>query len=143
MPVSFQIIPQRGLVYVTCSGHVLPSESRDAFGRYLAHPDFREGQAHLIDTAAAQGYGEIPEDQLELQARLADAMPRGPVDLVLAYYAPNRAGLEMAQAALRAWDGIPFARVLVGETEEAVLDMLGLPERRLADLRALALRDQH
>lgn len=105
MPVTFQIIRERGLVYVSCKGHVTMTESQKAFRAYLAHPDFREGQAHLIDTADALSYGEDvgSSAQFELQARLAEAMPKGPEDLVLAYYAPTQIGQKMARAALQAW----------------------------------------
>ncbi|WP_152449789.1 hypothetical protein [Roseivivax sp. THAF40] len=140
--MTFQIIRERGLVYVSCKGHVTMTESQKAFRAYLAHPDFREGQAHLIDTADALSYGEDvgSSAQFELQARLAEAMPKGPEDLVLAYYAPTQIGQKMARAALQAWQGIPFARVLVGETEAQILDMLGFPERRFADLTDLPER---
>ena len=138
MPLGFHIIPRRNLVLVDCIGHIHPEESREAFGRYMAHPDFTDGQMHLIDASRATGYGTDPTDYMELQARLAAAMPKGPGDLVLAYYAPNREGQRMAEIAKRAWSDVAFARIVVADTERAVLELLGLPERSLEDLRKVA-----
>jgi len=134
MPVSFRILPDRGLVYVRYSGIAGARESQLAFAQYMQHPDCRPGQKHLVDLSDVIGFENDYGRLMELQALKAEHFVGQPVETLLAYFAPGVAAQQMAAFVLRSWQGRDeiVARVLLTEAE--TLTFLGLPERSIGAL---------
>ena len=128
MPISFQILPRRGLVYVRYAGHISFSETAQAFGAYMQHPDMRRGQKQLIDLAAVTDRDRDFAELLRLQAIKADAFLGAGHEVHFVYYAPTARTLPMARMVLRSWEDVPGVIPLIAETEADALAVLGQPE---------------
>ena len=67
-------------------------------------------------------------------AQIVDSIaPKGSERLVI-FYAPGKAGQEMAQLARKSWEGLNSVIILVQDDEAAALALLGIPQTRLATL---------
>lgn len=129
MPISFRILPRRGLVYVRYEGHVDFSDTAHAFGAYMQHPDMRPGQKQLVDLARVTGWDRDFAALLKLQAQKADAFTGAGHEVHLVYYAPSERSLPMARMVMRSWEDVPGVIPLIAETEADALEVLGQPER--------------
>ncbi|RBI85134.1 hypothetical protein DRV85_10805 [Rhodosalinus halophilus] len=134
MPVSFQILPVRGLVYVRYEGFARIAESAELFARYMAHPDFAPGQKQLVDLAGVTGIEADFPKLLGLQARKAEAFLPGGVQTMIVYHAPGAVSRRMAEMVRRSWSEIPSVVPVVVESEVEALEVLGLRERRFAEI---------
>lgn len=138
MPVTFRILPRRGVVYVRYEGLARLQDGMDAFRRYMAHPDCAPGQKHLVDlspvTALEQDYARL----MELQALKAEQFRPGDPTTLIAYIAPHAEAQKLAALASRSWAGFPqvVARTLAHEAE--ALALLGLAESSVSELLALS-----
>lgn len=129
MPVSFQIFPERGLVYVRYEGFAVLDESFQVFEAYAAHPDFRPGQKQLVDLSRITGMERDYVKLFALQARKADVFLAAGVQTLLVYYAPTKPALALAESVLKSWEPSGAVIPLVQENEVEVLQLLGQPER--------------
>ena len=136
MPVSFTILPQRNLAIFTYSGEVTLQESSDAVAAATTHPDHRLGMRQLCDLSRVTGVERDFPALLKMQARMADSLLTKPMELVVVFYAPTRAGQELVQMARKSWEGLNSVIVLSQEDEAEALALLGLPEKTLAALLA-------
>jgi hypothetical protein len=136
MPVSFTILPHRNLAIFTYSGEVTLQESSDVVAAAAAHPDHRLGMRQLCDLSRVTGVERDFPALLKMQARLADSLLTKPMELVVVFYAPTRAGQELVQMARRSWEGLNSVIVLSQDDETEALALLGLPEKTLAALLA-------
>ena len=135
VPVSFQIMPERQLILFTYAGHVTLQESMDIVASAAAHPEYRPWMRQLCDLAAVTGVERDFPKLLRMQARIIeDLLPQGQ-DLLVLFYAPTRAGQEMAHMARKSWEGLNSVMVLIQDQEAAVLDLLGLRETSLQQLQ--------
>ena len=134
MPVTFQILPERGLVYVRYQGFVKLADTAEVFARYTAHPDYAPGHKQLVDLGAVTGIESDFAKLLELQARKADAFLPVGLQTMLVYYAPTETSRRMAGMIRRSWSEVPWVVPVVAETEAAALEILGQRERRIADM---------
>lgn len=141
MPVTFHILPARGLVYVRYEGHALLEETMIAFGRYMQHPDARRGQKQLVDLSAVTGIERDYTKLMAVQARKADQFVGDGVQTLIVYLAPGRLALELAHMAVKSWDSFESVVPLVQEDEAQALSLLGQPETRVTDLLEQADRD--
>ncbi|WP_420012026.1 hypothetical protein [Tateyamaria sp.] len=60
MPVSFNILAERGLVVVRYDGFAAISDTLGASKAYVAHPDYAPGQKQLVDLSSILGVTEDP-----------------------------------------------------------------------------------
>lgn len=134
MPVAFRILPQHDLVFVVFSGSVGIAETAESVAACARHPDFRPGMKHLFDLGAVTGVERDYPAYLALQAKAVENLGAQPEDSLLVYHAPTAPGQQMAALVCRSWDGLPGTVVRVVENEEAACEVLGLRDRRFADL---------
>ena len=134
MPVSFRILPERGLVYVRYTGRAAVADSTTAFAQYAAHPDFAPGQKQLVDLS---GVTDMERDFPALMAHQAQKaaafMPAG-AQALMVYFAPTEIAQRMARTILRSWDGIDAVAAVLTEDEAQALSILGLPETGFDEL---------
>ncbi len=136
MPVSFTILPQRNLAIFTYSGEVTLRESGEVVAAAAAHPDHRLGMRQLCDLSRVTGVERDFPALLKMQALMAESLLIKPMELVVVFYAPTRAGQELVQMARKSWDGLNSVIVLSQDDEAEALALLGLPEKSLAALLA-------
>ncbi len=135
MSVSFEILPDRGLVYVRYIGTALVSESARCFGQYAAHKDFAPGQKQLVDLSGVTGYERDYPRIFDLQMRKADVFMDGVTQTLLVYFAPTQTAMSLASLIARSWDGVPGTCPRIVDTcEEDALRLLGQPESLFAEL---------
>ncbi|MBP9182340.1 MAG: hypothetical protein KBF78_04340 [Fuscovulum sp.] len=134
MPVTFQILRDRGTVYVRYDGQARIAETIEAFAAYTTDPDCRPGQRQLVDLSGLTGVETDYLSLMQMQAIKADHFGREGQQTLIAYFAPSRKGQDLALAVLRSWDGVDRVAARMFEDEAAALAFLGLPERRIADL---------
>jgi hypothetical protein len=134
VPVSFHILPHRQLILFTYTGHVTLQESMDIVAQAAAHPEYQPWMRQLCDLSAVTGVERDFPKLLRMQARIIeDLMPQGH-DLQVLFFAPTRAGQEMAHMARKSWEGLNSVMVLIQDQEAAVLELLGLRETSLTQL---------
>ena len=136
MPVSFTILPQRNLAIFTYWGEVTLQESGDVVAAASAHPDHRPGMRQLCDLSRVTGVERNFPALLKIQALMAESLVIKPMELVVVFFAPTRAGQELVQMARKSWEGLNSVIVLWQEDETDALALLGLPEKSLAALLA-------
>ena len=138
MPTTFELIAPRGVVIIRHFGHLTVSESQTALAAYLAHPDCHPGQHHLVDCSDLVSYERDFASILQVHADMADTFSPIAPETLLVIYAPSRVAHELGTIIRNSWSGTGsvVARLVPDETE--ALDILGQPERRIADLRAQA-----
>jgi hypothetical protein len=134
MPLKYEIIPDLGLVYVRYWGICTVQETIETFARYAAEPEAAPDQRHLVDLSRVEEYERHFPELMKLQAQKADAVTKGATPATLLYYAPTPISLSMARTILRSWDGLDQVVGRIADTEAQALDMLGLRQRRFADL---------
>lgn len=137
MPVDVHILAQRGIVYVRYSGHITLSESRDAFHGYLAHPDCRPGQRHLVDLGRITSAEQDHLGMMQLQADKATLLKSLGVETFMVFLAPTPELRALAHHFLRAWDGIEHIVGRILTDEEHALQVLGQPETSIAEMLAV------
>jgi hypothetical protein len=135
MPATFQILPQRQLALFTYSGFVTLAEALAVVTAYAQHPDHQPWMRQFCDLAAVTGVERNFPELLKMQAKFVETLLPAGRDLLVAFYAPNRAGQELAQMARKSWEGLNAVVVLVHDTEAEALALLGLRERSLTELQ--------
>ena len=88
----------------------------------------------ICDVSRVTGVEKNYFGLLQMQAQIVDSIaPKGSERLVI-FYAPGKAGQEMAQLARKSWEGLNSVIILVQDDEAAALALLGIPQTRLATL---------
>ncbi|MDO8327047.1 MAG: hypothetical protein Q7T28_08930 [Cypionkella sp.] len=139
MPVTFKILPRRNLALFTYSGMVGLQESMEVVAAATNHPDYRPTMRQLCDLSRVTGVERDYLALLRMQAKIVESLYTPESELVVLFYAPQRAGREMAQMARKSWEGLNSVLVLILDREAQALAVLGLPEmslQALADLHA-------
>jgi len=131
MPVTFKILPRRALVVFTYSGMVGLQESLDAIAACVGNPEYQPSMRQLCDLSAVTGVERDFPALLKMQAKMVESLQPAESDLVVLFYAPSRAGQEMAQMARKSWEGLNSVLVLTQDNEAKALALLDLPERSL------------
>ncbi|OWU83879.1 hypothetical protein ATO6_15795 [Oceanicola sp. 22II-s10i] len=136
MPVTYRILPRRGLVYVRFEGHARVAESFEALGRFAQDPLFRPGLAQLIDLSAVTGFEPDYVALFRLHAQKTEMFVPQAAETVNVYIAPTEPAQRLSHQILKSWQGIPglVHRVVASETE--ALHILGLDARSIAALMA-------
>ena len=138
MPISFQVLKSRALVFVQYDGFARIDDAMTAFADYARHPDCRPGQKQLVDLSKVTGVEKDFTKLMELQAQKADVFMNGSAETLIVYYAPTNKGRAIAQMILRSWE--PFNNVvpIVLDDETESLAVLGQTETNFSDLLASA-----
>jgi hypothetical protein len=137
MPIDFNILAARGLVYVRYWGFARLDESFEAFGRYAADPGFAPGQKQLVDLSAVSGFETDYPRLFLLQAEKAAVFLPSGTQTMIAYYAPTPVAFRLASLVRQSWEDIDTVVPTVLTREDEALGVLGQPERRFADLMAV------
>ncbi|MEO0666986.1 MAG: hypothetical protein AAFZ99_03655 [Pseudomonadota bacterium] len=138
MPLTFRILPERGLVVVRYSGFATIDDTMSATAEYVGHPDYAPGQKQLVDMSALTGYEKDYVRFMEMQAGKAERFNNAGVQSLVVYIAPTPVGQEVAGLFLRSWDDVDAVVPMIQRTEAEALSLLGQPERSLCDLFARA-----
>lgn len=110
------------------------AEVQTCLAEFAAAPGALSAHLHLVDFAEITSYAQDVVGILETQARLAEVFAGDPRQWLFAYYTPTSVGRSLANYGVRAWSNVAGVSIRLAETEAAALDILGLAERRLADL---------
>ena len=138
MPVTFQILPTHGLVYVRFDGEARLGESQASMQAYRHHPDYRPGQKQLIDMSRVTGFERDFPRIIALMAEVAEIFHQPGVEMMAVYYVTNRHGRDVARLVMQSWADIPGIVTRMTEDEAAALSILGMKERTIAALFAAA-----
>ncbi|EKD60758.1 MAG: hypothetical protein ACD_54C00567G0001 [uncultured bacterium] len=114
-------------------------ESMEVVAAATNHPDYRPAMRQLCDLSRVTGVERDYLALLRMQAKIVESLYTPESELVVLFYAPQRAGREMAQMARKSWEGLNSVLVLILDREAQALAVLGLPEmslQALADLHA-------
>ena len=134
MPVSYRILPARGLVYVRYEGYARLDDTFEAFARYSRDPDARPGQKQFVDLSRLTGFERDFARLMELQANKADVFHGHHAQTLVLYYAPTPISRDIARHVVRSWRDVPSVIALVQDSESEALALLGLSETSISQL---------
>ena len=136
MPLTFRIIPQRGLVLVDYDGFSTIEELKNATALYLAHPDYAAGQKQLVDLTYITGFEKDYVRFMEIQAAKAERLEGAGVQSIVVYVAPSTMAQEVATLFTRTWAPTRNVVALVQHSEAEALELLGQPEKSIDQMLA-------
>lgn len=136
MPLTFRILPERGLVVVRYRGFATIDDTMSATALYVADPHYAPGQKQLVDMTALTGYEKDYVRFMEMQAGKAERFNNAGVQSLVVYIAPSPVSQEVAGLFLRSWDDVDAVVPMIQRTEAQALALLGQPERTLDELFA-------
>lgn len=135
MPLSFQIVPEIGMVYVRYWGSIRVEETDRSFQEYLAHPDYKPGQKQFVDLSRMTDYHGDYLKIMKLQSRKADAFSGLAASrTIVVYLAPTAISHKVARIVQKSWDGVDRIHPLIALDEDQALALLGFEGQNLADL---------
>lgn len=129
-----RILPDKGLMYVRYSGAVSGAEGIAAYQSYVDHDHYKAGQKHLIDFSEMTGFANDFPQVMALQALMSDTIMSHREQTLFVFCAPTPLAQTLCHQSAAAWDHIAHVIVRVLESEEAALDVVGLPDMKFADL---------
>lgn len=136
MPISFRIIPERGLVVVQYSGFSTIDELMAASAAYVADPDYAAGQKQLVDLAAVTGFERNYVRFMQMQAAKAERLTGLGVQSLAIYIAPTPVAQEVAALFMRSWAHVDNVVTVMQHSEADALALLGQPETTIAQVFA-------
>lgn len=131
MPLSFRIIPERGLLVVEYAGFSTIKELKDASAAYVAHPDYALGQKQLVDLTRVTGFEKDYVGFMEIQAAKTERLAGAGVQSLVVYVAPNSLAQEVATLFTRTWEPTGDVVAMVQRTQAEALALLGQPEETI------------
>lgn len=138
MPVTFRILPERGLVVVWYAGHATIDETWEATRAYISHPDYAIGQKQIIDLSRIESFERDYVRFMNMQATKAERLAAAPVQSLAVYVAPTAISREVSEMFVRSWEVVEAVVPLVQHNEADALALLGQPETSIEDMLALA-----
>ena len=135
MPLTYEILPARGIVLITYWGIAGLEESGEVFGRYTHDPDAAPGQKYLFDLSRVTGVEDDFPRFMEHQARAAPELGARVKPSMMVYYCPTPEGRRMAEMMRRTWDGLNGPPIAAIEDEAEALALVGCSEGRIEDLK--------
>lgn len=137
MPVRYDILPRYNLAIFAYSGQVTFAETIEIVAKAdqdpLSHPNMRQ----LCDLTEVTGVERDFPALLKMQARIAENLLPPEGERLIVFLAPTPVSQTMAQMARKSWDVVQSVHVRVVSREDEALQLLGLPQVRLADLADL------
>lgn len=137
MPVTFRIIPDRGLVVVWYVGYATIDETLEATHAYITHPDYAVGQKQIIDLSRIEEFERDYVRFMNMQASKAERLANAAAQSLAVYVAPTPISQEVAAMFVRSWEVVDAVVPLVQHNEADALAILGQPESTIDDLLAL------
>jgi hypothetical protein len=134
MSISYRILPEFNLAYVRYSGRMTVAESVEAFRAYVADPAYRPGQKQIVDLSDVTDWERDYVQIMSLQAVKAEALydPDHPTTVVSV--APTEMARSVANLVNRTWDRVQGVNYLTAQSEDAALELLGLPARARSEV---------
>ncbi len=138
MPVSFQILKNKGLVYVRYEGIAGLDDTMRPFAEYAQHPDCRPGLKQFVDfSAVTEVHMDFP-GLMKIQAQKAGVFMNGPAETLIIYLAPSPMTQNLAHSIVRSWEPYPSVVPVVIREEVEAMSILGLSETSIEQLLATA-----
>ncbi|MEM8576275.1 MAG: hypothetical protein AAGF60_00340 [Pseudomonadota bacterium] len=134
MPVTFEILPRRGLVVGRFTGLITVPDTSAATAAYEAHPDFSVGQKQLIDMSGVSGHQIEPVSFMQMQATKADRYTDRRMQALVVYYAPTPEAHALATMYAKSWDPVDAVVALIQPDEARALGLLGQSETSIEAL---------
>ena len=126
MPLTYRILPRRGLVYVRFFGHIRIADSAAALETFANDPEFRFGLRQLIDLTDVTGFDDDYVALMRVHAKKADVFRPTEIETLNVYIAPGEDALRLSRHILKSWDGIPGMIHRVVRDEAQAMHILGL-----------------
>ncbi len=137
MPVTFRIIPERGLVVVWYAGYATVDETLAATHAYITHPDYAPGQKQIIDLSKIEKFERDYVRFMNMQASKAERLANADAQSLAVYVAPTPVSQDVAAMFVRSWEVVDAVVPLVQHNEADALALLGQPETSIKALLAL------
>ncbi len=134
MSVTFQIIPDSGLVYVKYGRVANVPDTRAALEEYRNSADFRAGQKHFVDMSLVQRIDYDVPEFFRLQLNKVETYFLNEAQTLIVYYAPHELAFEFARICQRSWEMFPQVACMIQQDEGEALALLGLRESSLNQL---------
>lgn len=134
MSLTFQILPDRGLVYVNYEGFIDVDSTMIAFGEYMQHPDCRPGQKQLVDMRKVTGFEQDYTKLMAVQAQKAEQFTGNGMETLMVYLVDDLAHGDLARVIIQSWDGLDGVVARIQTVEADALELLGQPERSIKTL---------
>lgn len=134
MPVSYRILPARGLVFVRFEGRITVDEAGAAFAAFTRDPDRGPVHKHLLDFSGVTGWTADFPGLMRLHAGQLDVLRDAHQEILYVYHAPEGPARPLARVLLPSWEEVPGVVALLQDTEAGALDLLGQPETSFAVL---------
>ncbi|WP_299149739.1 hypothetical protein [uncultured Tateyamaria sp.] len=134
MPVSFRILPERGLVVVRYAGFATIDETVAASHAYVGDRHYAAGQKQLVDMTHITGFEKDYVRFMELQATKAERLAGAGVQSLVVYVAPTPVSKEISAMFMRSWADVDAVVPLVQDSEANALALLGQSESTIASL---------
>ncbi|MEO0401414.1 MAG: hypothetical protein AAF214_03470 [Pseudomonadota bacterium] len=138
MPLTFRILPTRGLVVVRYVGFGTIDETMAASAAYITHPDYASGQKQLIDLTHITGFEKDYVRFMEMQASKTERLAGAGVQSIAVYVAPTPISQEVSAMFVKSWADVDAVVPLVQSTEAEALALLGQPEHSIQQMLAPA-----
>ncbi|MFN7002097.1 MAG: hypothetical protein ACK4NW_01555 [Roseinatronobacter sp.] len=130
-------MPQHTVIIVQYHGTAGLDETMEMMRRCSAHPDFNPGFSHLVDLRGVTDHERDIVGFFKMQAAAIDLFPiisDGAHHFKMVMVAPAGPPREMAELVRRTWAGLDMVLVVILETPEEALELLGIPLRQQTDL---------
>lgn len=134
MPGSYQILPERGLVYVRYEGFVRLQEAQDLFADYQTKPDAHPGQKQLVDLTHVEDFERDFPTLMAMQAEKADTFLSKGHQFFMVFVAPTEKAQAMGRILVAPWKGVNGVVTSMQYDEAGALAILGQPETSIADM---------
>jgi len=134
MSIETLIFPTLGLMYTRFEGHITVPDAKQAFQAYLGHEDFAPGQKQFIDFTDVSSFSADYAELLQFIANMDAGTSKTQTTSLFVYLAPSALAREMSATAAKAWSASPDIAVRIADTEEAALEILGVPFTTVAAL---------
>lgn len=136
MPVHFTVYPTRGFVLARFTGHILMADCLSSAKAYTEHPDYNPLQNQLIDLSGVTSHERDFVRMMSTLAAMPDHLLKPGTYPLIIYIAPTEVAKEITSFVLRSMAGLDRTPVRVVECESQALEILGQPERQLAEIDA-------
>lgn len=134
MSVTFQILPEDGLVYVRYGQVANVPDTRAAMNTFLNDPNHRPGLKHFVDMSDVEHIEHDVPEFFRLQLNKVESFFHNEAQTMIVYYAPHEVAFEFALLCQRSWEMFPQVACMIQQEEAQALALLGMPQRSLAEL---------
>ena len=134
MGVTFRILEDYGLVYVSYGRVANVPDARTAFDTYRKDPRFQSGHKHFVDLSQVEEIDHDVPDFLKLQLSKVEGYLLDEAQTIIVYYAPHDTAFELARLCARSWEMMPSVVTMIIQDEAEALSLVGVPHHSIAML---------